>query len=1146
MTIHQYIDKLNQRFTTGVSTEHSYRGDLQALLEGLIPNYEITNEPRRSAVGAPDYIIRQESIARGYIEAKDVGKNLDDKLYKEQFTRYRNGLPNLIITNYHEFRLYQDGELKKTLHIAKLNESQTAFIPNESSYGEFKALISDFPQHVAQTIRSPKQLSKLMAAKTRLLKESFSRSLKEDIADAHNKDTALQNQYLSFKELLIKDIDPDLFADLYAQTIAYGMFAARSKDKTLENFDRREAAELIPKTNPFLRSLFQYIAGYDLDKRISWIIDGLADVFRATDVDGILHNFGKRTRMEDPIIHFYEDFLKEYNPKLRVERGVWYTPQPVVQFIVRAVDDVLKTDFNLKAGLADESKIDITYHAETKATADQRSKIKKVTGTKKVHRVQILDPATGTGTFLSEVVRKIHERFDGLEGLWPSYVDQHLIPRLNGFEILMASYAMAHLKLDLLLQELGYVKPQVSSPLERTEGEARFNIFLTNSLEPGIKEVPNLFMNEWLTTESQEASRVKTESPVMVVLGNPPYSGISSNKGDYIMNLMDAYKKEPGGKQKLRESNSKWINDDYVKFLRLSQHLVEKNEEGVVAFINPHGFLDNPTFRGMRWHLLKTFDKIYTIDLHGNTKKKEIAPDGSKDDNVFDIQQGVSINIFIKTGKKKKSDLGQVFHYDLYGKRKDKYAFLEKHSLKDIAFAKVPNVAPDYFMVPKDFKLMEEYQEAMGLIELFPINSLGIITKRDKLSIAYSDIELEEKLHNYLNPEISTELACANFNLVVKDKDKWDANLTRQNNYDDIIKGITKIRYRPFDDRSVIYHSDFVARLNPKVMSQFTFTNFGLLIGRQGMAVGDMQWNLSFISDSISDQNIYYRGGGTSFPIYLYDGNHRTPNLDRKLIQQFEAAIGLTFLPDHDIERIQEAIALRERGNDAYSGWELPETAQEISGLVSVEKPLGIFGYFTPLDVLDYIYAVLHSPKYREKYSEFLKTDFPRVPWPASPQSSPAERKQGTDSFWKLVELGGELRQFHLMKHKDSDHVKVTYPVAGDNVIRNKMTKTSPGWRENSNLNSKNENSDSNSSSSSSSSAALGKVWINEDQYFDNVPLAAWEFYIGGYQPAQKWLKDRKDRELTMEDIKHYRKIIKALNETGRLMNEVDEVIKLD
>lgn len=329
MTVQIYLDNINQRYKQGNATEHSYRGDLQQLLESLLPGCEITNEPRRSEVGAPDYIITKNDIAVGYIEAKDIDKNLDDKSYNEQFGRYKDGLPNLIITNYHEFRLYQDGVHKTTLNIAHLLMGE--LVTNTPSHEQFKAVIKAFADHVAQTIRSPKRLSELMAHKTRLLKEIFARSLKQDIADNLNKDTELQQQFNSFKELLIKDIDPEQFADLYAQTIAYGMFAARSKDPTLDTFNRQEAAELIPKTNPFLRKLFHYIAGYDLDTRLSWIIDALADIFRATDVDGILHNFGKNTRTQDPIIHFYEDFLKEYNPGLRIQRGVWYTPLPVLE-----------------------------------------------------------------------------------------------------------------------------------------------------------------------------------------------------------------------------------------------------------------------------------------------------------------------------------------------------------------------------------------------------------------------------------------------------------------------------------------------------------------------------------------------------------------------------------------------------------------------------------------------------------------------------------------------------------------------------------------------------------------------------------------------------------------------------------------------
>lgn len=1108
MTTQQYLFRIQERFSSGISTEHSYRGDLQQLLETLLSKYDVTNEPRRSNVGAPDYIITEDTVARGYIEAKDVDKSLDHKSYKEQFNRYRDGLPNLIITNYLEFRLYQDGNHIKTIHLAYLDPLTNEIEPNPKAFGEFEALIKDFPEHIAQTIRSSKKLSHLMASKARLLKEAFARSLKEDIADHLNPDTELQQQFASFKELLINDIDPDQFADLYAQTIAYGMFAARSKDPSLNTFNRQEAAELIPKTNPFLRKLFHYIAGYDLDVRLSWIIDGLADVFRATDVEGILHHFGKSTKMSDPIIHFYEDFLKDYNPDLRVERGVWYTPLPVVQFIVRAVDDILKEDFGLSQGLADKSKIEIEVDTDIQ---DKRTLSRKRKNKKLVHRVQILDPATGTGTFLAQIVRHIYASFEGMQGMWPQYVNQDLIPRLNGFELLMASYAMAHLKLDLLLQETGY--SHTSKYVKEREGlfakdgagftQERFNIFLTNTLEPGIKEVPNLFMNQWLTTESAEASRIKTDTPVMVVLGNPPYSGESANKGKHIMNLMKAYKKEPGGKQKLQEHNSKWINDDYVKFIRFAENQITKTGGGVMAYINPHGYLDNPTFRGMRWHLLKTFDKIYTIDLHGNAKKKENAPDGGKDDNVFDIQQGVSINLFIKTGNKKKSELGQVYHYDLYGRRENKYDFLEEKRIKDIAFRKLSNVAPDYFMVPKDFGLIEEYNEYFIIPEMFPINSLGLITKRDKLSIAHNAKELLSQLEKFLDPDLTTEIACSMFSLVVKDKDKWDASITRENNTSELIKDFRKIRYRPFDDRMIIYNEDFVARMNPKTLSHYSEENTGLILGRQGMAVGSMQWNLVFITDSISDQNIYYRGGGTLFPIYLYLDSHRTPNLSSKLVSQFAKGLKLQFIPDHDITRLEEAVKLRAKGQEAYGSWEIPEN-------FNLDRET----YFSPLDVLDYIYAVLHSPCYRERHKEFLKTDFPRVPWPKDQKT-----------FWKLVTLGGELREIHLMKHEVLAESLITYPVGGTNLIDRKITRTSPGWM------------------ATTQDPSIGNVWVNDEQYFTNVPKKAWEFYIGGYQPAQKWLKDRKGRELKIEDVQHYRKIIKALMETERLMKKIDELV---
>jgi predicted helicase len=468
----------------------------------------------------------------------------------------------------------------------------------------------------------------MMAGKARLLSDVIGKALTSD--EELQQNSSLKDQLQAFKEILINDITPQGFADVYAQTIAYGMFAARLHDTTLNTFSRYEAAELIPKSNPFLRKLFQYIAGYDLDDRIKWVVDDLVQIFLACNVEEILKNFGKATKMEDPIIHFYETFLSEYDPKLRKARGVWYTPQPVVNFIVRAVDDILKTEFDLPQGLADTSKTKIKVDLQGKQVEQE------------VHKVQILDPATGTGTFLAETIKHIHKKFAGQQGIWSNYVETHLIPRLNGFELLMASYAMAHLKLDLLLTETGY-KPTK---------DQRFRVYLTNSLEEATNEKPNLFMSQWLTDEAIQADHVKRETPVMCIIGNPPYSGESANKGEWIMSLMEDYKKEPGGKEKLKERNPKWINDDYVKFIRFSSHLIEKNGEGILAFINPHGYLDNPTFRGMRWHLQQTFDKIYTIDLHGNSKKKETAPDGSIDQNVFDIMQGVSINIFVKKKSK--------------------------------------------------------------------------------------------------------------------------------------------------------------------------------------------------------------------------------------------------------------------------------------------------------------------------------------------------------------------------------------------------------------------------------------------------------------------------------------------------------------
>lgn len=623
MTVQNYIDKLNTRFKTGISREHSYRGDLQNLLENIATDVLVTNEPARIACGAPDYIITKRNIPIGYIEAKDIGADLNSKSHKEQFDRYRQSLNNLIITDYLTFQLFRDGEFVTSISIGQIQGNK--IIGKPENYSEFTTLTKDFCTYVGQTIKSASKLSKMMAGKARLLANVIEKALLP--ADTENQtnepnDETLYDQYKSFQQILIHDITEKTFADIYAQTIAYGMFAARLHDTSLDDFTRQEAAELIPKSNPFLRKLFQYIAGYDLDDRIKWIVDALADIFRATNVSELLKDFGNTTQQNDPIIHFYETFLSEYDPALRKSRGVWYTPSPVVNFIVRAVDDILKTEFGLPQGIADTSK--------TKIKVDvQGTKVEQ-----EVHKVQILDPMTGTGTFLVEIIKLIYKQFEGQQGIWNNYVEKHLIPRLNGFEILMASYAIAHLKLDLLLTETGY-KPTK---------DQRFRVYLTNSLEEHHPDTGTLFSN-WLSSEANEANYIKRDTPVMVVIGNPPYSVSSSNKSPWIEKLTADYKKD------LNEKNIQPLSDDYIKFIRFGEHFIEKAGEGILAYISNNSFIDGIIHRQMRKHLFETFDKIYIIDLHGDAKKKETAPDGSKDDNVFDIMQGVSINIFVKKRK---------------------------------------------------------------------------------------------------------------------------------------------------------------------------------------------------------------------------------------------------------------------------------------------------------------------------------------------------------------------------------------------------------------------------------------------------------------------------------------------------------------
>lgn len=1000
MDIAEYIKQINEQFGTGIAHEHSYRPMLQQLLSEMLPTFVVTNEPARIECGAPDFIISSSKTNTPvfYVEAKDIDdRDLDGrKENKEQFTRYKKSLDYIIFTDYLDFHLYENGEWVKNVRLAEVQGDNIVLCKEDLE--DFIALVNHIASTKPSKITSAKRLAIQMAAKARILASTINNAfcLAEEDCKSAEKNKQLQGQLDAFRKVLINDLTPQGFADIYAQTVAYGMFAARLHDNTPDNFSRQEAANLIPKTNPFLRNIFQQIAGYDLDERIAWIVDDLINVFLATDVQKVMKNYSQKGIHRDPMIHFYEDFLKAYNPSLRKLKGVWYTPQPVVQFIVRAVDEILQRDFELSEGLADYSKFvhEVVNEQYEKGEKKFKGKSSSPTIKQEMHRVQILDPATGTGTFLAEVVNQIFDKFNGMQGMWQGYVNDHLLPRLHGFELLMASYAVAHLKLDMLLQQTGF---------NHAENSRRLKIYLTNSLEEVHPDTGTLWA-QWLSDEASAANRIKRDCPVMVMIGNPPYSGGSQNKGEWIMRLLEDYKKEPGGKMRLNERNPKWINDDYVKFIRLAQNYVERNKCGIIGFINPHGFLDNPTFRGMRWNLLSTFDKIYTINLHGNYKKKEVCPDGSPDENVFDIQQGVSINLFIKTGEKKASELGKVYYYDLYGKREEKYDFLTNTPFSEVKYQELQPVAPMYFFVPKNFGLMDEYEKGVSISSLFSLGSMGITTGHDKEMVSLQSF-------------------------------KSDYNF--------------QYSYRPFDIRWINYDVKQITRARANVMNNLKKPNIALCLIKVNSSSDGLFKVL--MSAGLTDKTILSsKDNANVFPLYLYTKEFgeekKNPNLKKEEWQKFNDAVG-------------------------------KET--------------------TPEEILAYIYAVLHSLSYRERYKEFLKVDFPRVPLPKTAKE-----------FNRLTAIGQQLIDLHLMNNAQSWKCTTTFPEVGSQQVDFQK------WKD-------------------------GQVWINDKQYFGNVPESVWEFYIGGYQPAQKWLKDRKGHILSFDEIKHYLHIIHALEETMKLMKEI-------
>lgn len=1030
--IKTYIAELNKLYATGVAREHAYRVPLQNLMTALLPKgYTIVNEPARIACGAPDYIILHGDVPMAFMEAKDLDdRDLDgNREHREQFERYKNSLNSIVFTDYLDFHLYISGEFQDAVRLAEIRGNK--IVVNEANEEPFLQMVSRLVNSKPQKITSPVKLAKVMASKARMLAQVIEKALDNDPDGT----TELAQQMKVFKDLLIHDLNNKTFADIYAQTIAYGLFSARLNDPTPEDFSRMEANTLIPKSNPFLRKIFNDIAGFNIDGRIEWIVDDLVEAFRVTDMDTVMKDFGVATKRNDPMMHFYEDFLGQYDPQTKAQRGVYYTPQPVVDFIVRAVDDILKRDFNLPMGLADNSMIDHEVVNDQYSGKKGESKTLK----KRMHRVQILDPATGTGTFLATVIRQIHANMEGQWGAWGSYVEQHLLPRLNGFELMMASYTIAHLKLNMVLRETGFTQ----------QSDKRLRVYLTNSLEEHNVDTGTLF-SAAISQESNEASHIKRDCPVMVMIGNPPYSVSSSNNSDYILRLLNDYKKD------LNERNIQPLSDDYIKFIRLGQEYISRTGEGILAFICNNTFLDGIIHRQMRKELTRTFDKIYILDLHGNSRKKETALDGSKDENVFDIMQGVSINIFVKKPNDNNEHKCQVFHFDLLESREEKYEFLQGHNLEETGWSRLHPEEPYQFFVPKDFSLQEEYEKGFKLDELFINNVSGIKTSNDKLNVKETKQDIEELINGALT--LSEEEFRTKFNA---GKDTRDWSVRRA--LDDVRENkntliIAPYCYRPFDNKFIVY----TGRTNG-IVARPRFRSLRAMLSPLNFALCTIRINRDYnfailVTNHITDKTLLSSKDDINlFPLYNYNLGEAESIFEKNeiLVPNFNAKIVTT---------IESSIK------------------EEVS----------------PLELFDYIYAVLHSPSYRVKYKEFLKIDFPRIPY-----------LENAEEYHRLAAIGEQLRKLHLMEDvPPTKHAQFNTP--GSNMVDKSEYKG-------------------------------GSVWINKEQCFEDVPETAWNFYIGGYQPAQKWLKDRKGRTLTFDDIAHYRKIITVLLETDRLMKEIDE-----
>ncbi len=1077
-----YIKKIASTTKRGDAREESYYSALQQLLETFSTDKrkkraQVTVLPKKTEAGNPDFRVWDGKHSQvGYVEAKVPMAKLDDVEETEQLERYRGTFPNLILTNFYEFRLYRNGQMiDKVLLARPFIAAKLGSVPPVEHEREFLQLLEQFFSFSLPTKFTAETLAKQLAIKTRFLRDQV---IKEELKEASSKSgKKILNFYDAFKKHLISNLEPDQFADLYSQTITYGLFAARTRAEG--EFSRAEAYTLIPKTIGILRDIFHFVS-YDPPEQMQVTVDDIAEILAAADVKEILHQYYDEGKGSDPIFHFYETFLSEYNPEERERRGVYYTPEPVVSYIVRSLDIILKGKFDRKDGFATQS-------------------------------VTVLDPAGGTLTFLAQAAKLAVEQYTVKygHGSRAKFIEDHILEHFYAFELMMAPYAAGHMKMGYLLEELGH----------QLKGDERLRYYLTNTLEMEDLAKTAIPGVESLTEESQLAGKVKRNQPILVVLGNPPYSGISANasekevlvkKGEnfitgfdiqavtenrktkhklvpktarakktkrvrqktWIGQLIESYKIIDG--KWLDERNPKMLQDDYVKFIRFAQWKLDSVGEGILGFITNRSYIENITFPGMRESLLGSFDEIYVLDLHGDamTNRSHGEP-GARDENVFDITKGVAIILAVKA--KIGHSKPRISYAEIRGLREAKYQYLKTNDVNTTKWRKIEPKSPSYFLIPKGEKHINAYRKGVSLEGIFPLNLGGVKTHRDHLVIDGNRNSLIRRIRLMTDPSLDDRFVAASLKL--ENTGSWNLADARKALKDfDIENTIERILYRPFDEQFIFYHDAVVERSRREVVRHMLSDNISLLAMRQ--VTLEEQYSHVFASTSMVDNRAFFSTKGIiqQFPLYLY--------AQPKKSKRGSGVVMMLFEPESDYD----------------SKGRVPNISPELLETLKTQykkQP-------TPEEIFNYVYAILYSNSYRQKYGEFLKTDFPRVPFTS-------DRKL----FLKLAGKGEQLVELHLLKSK-----KLDKPIArceGSGNLRVEKVAYDESKK---------------------------RVYVNPETYFAGVQKEIWQYHVGGYQVAEKWLKDRKGRTLSSEEVAHYCRVVTALAETIKIQTGLDELFE--